>query len=52
MSSQTKLYLLNLKNLGGAWQEVADFSKYNWPKITRLAVSDDGQLMVVVNYSD
>lgn len=52
MSSGTKLYLLNLNNSEGVWKEVADFSKYNWPKITRLAISDAGQLMLVVNYSE
>ncbi|MBL7807494.1 MAG: hypothetical protein JNN28_06765 [Saprospiraceae bacterium] len=32
------------------WKEVADFSKYGVRKITRLAVSKDGKLAVVVGY--
>lgn len=31
------------------WKEVADFSKYGIRKITRLAVSKDGKLALVVN---
>lgn len=52
MSSREKLYLLNIKNEDAAWKEVANFSKYNWPKVTRLAINDDNQLMLVVNYTD
>ena len=52
MSSQQKFFLLNLKNRDAGWREVMDFSIYGWPKVTRMAINDEGEMMVVVNYSD
>lgn len=45
--SGSKLYQYNPRR-DTEWKEIADFSKYGTQKITRLAVSKDGKVAVVV----
>lgn len=52
MSSEQKFYLLDLDDENAGWKEVMDFSTLGWKKVSRIAINDNGQMMVVVNLDD